>query len=188
MTWISTNITNIYLASIKFGTLQHLCNTLYKSQRIPTVLGILPYAITSNNRSPKSMIGFSSPLEQIWHRTGLTFASVGALNSCALIQSNCCTNHMAPKAPEVPHSASRGAGLHGLVDELEQQSLYFDYSIVVHPCFRTAPSISPSTNPSFDLSLVPPWHKLLSVAKRVSLCIAICVLIQPHENAHSTPY
>jgi hypothetical protein len=43
MMWISTNITNIYLASIKFRTLQHLCNTLYKSHRIPTVLEILPY-------------------------------------------------------------------------------------------------------------------------------------------------
>jgi hypothetical protein len=43
LTWISTNVTNIYLASIRFGTLQHLCNTLYKSHRLPTVLGILPY-------------------------------------------------------------------------------------------------------------------------------------------------
>jgi hypothetical protein len=39
--WISTNGTNIYLASIRFGTLQYLCNTLYRSQRIPTVLGII---------------------------------------------------------------------------------------------------------------------------------------------------
>ena len=42
MTWISTNVTNIYLASISFGTLQYLCNTLYSSQHIPTILGILP--------------------------------------------------------------------------------------------------------------------------------------------------
>jgi hypothetical protein len=43
LTWISTNINNIYLASIRFGTLQYLCNTLYKSHRIPVVLGFLPY-------------------------------------------------------------------------------------------------------------------------------------------------
>jgi hypothetical protein len=43
--WISSNVTNIYLVSIRFGTLQHLCNTLYKSHHIPTVLGILPYNV-----------------------------------------------------------------------------------------------------------------------------------------------
>jgi hypothetical protein len=43
MAWISTNITNIYLVSIRFGTLQYLCNTLYKSQYILTLLGLLPY-------------------------------------------------------------------------------------------------------------------------------------------------
>jgi hypothetical protein len=40
---ISTNVTNIYLASIRFGTLQYLCNTLYKNQHIPIVLGLLPW-------------------------------------------------------------------------------------------------------------------------------------------------
>jgi hypothetical protein len=40
--WISTNFSNIYLASIRFKTLQYFCNTLYKSQHIPMVLGILP--------------------------------------------------------------------------------------------------------------------------------------------------
>jgi hypothetical protein len=43
LTWISTNITNIYLISIRFGTLQYHCNTLYKSHRIPMVFGFLPY-------------------------------------------------------------------------------------------------------------------------------------------------
>jgi hypothetical protein len=43
--WISTNVTNIYLASIRFGTLQYLCNTLYKSQGIPVVLSFLPYKV-----------------------------------------------------------------------------------------------------------------------------------------------
>jgi hypothetical protein len=38
----SSKVTNIYLASIRFGILQYLCNTLYKSQRIPAVLGFLP--------------------------------------------------------------------------------------------------------------------------------------------------
>jgi hypothetical protein len=33
--WISTNVTNIYLVSIRFGTLQYLCNTLYRSQLTP---------------------------------------------------------------------------------------------------------------------------------------------------------
>jgi hypothetical protein len=42
--WISTNVTNIYLASIRFGTLQYLCNTLYKSQHIPAVLGFLRWS------------------------------------------------------------------------------------------------------------------------------------------------
>jgi hypothetical protein len=32
---------HIYLASIRFGTLQYLCYTLYKSQRILAVMGIL---------------------------------------------------------------------------------------------------------------------------------------------------
>jgi hypothetical protein len=41
--WISTNVTNIYLASIRFRTFQYLCNTLYKSHHIPAVLGFLPY-------------------------------------------------------------------------------------------------------------------------------------------------
>jgi hypothetical protein len=43
--WISTNVTNIYLASIRFGTLKYICNTLYKNQRIPTVLEFLPYIL-----------------------------------------------------------------------------------------------------------------------------------------------
>jgi hypothetical protein len=41
--WISTIATNIYLVNIRFEMFQYLCNTLYKSHRIPTVLGILPY-------------------------------------------------------------------------------------------------------------------------------------------------
>jgi hypothetical protein len=43
LTWISTNVTNINFASIRFGTLKYICNTLYKSQHIPAVLGFLPY-------------------------------------------------------------------------------------------------------------------------------------------------
>ena len=32
-----------FVASIRFGIFQYLCNTLYKSHRIPMLLGILPY-------------------------------------------------------------------------------------------------------------------------------------------------
>jgi hypothetical protein len=46
--WTSTNVTNIYLASIRFGTLQYLCDTLYKSQHFPAVLRFLPYMSTKS--------------------------------------------------------------------------------------------------------------------------------------------
>jgi hypothetical protein len=45
--WISITLTNIYLASIRFGIFQYLCNTLSKSHCISTVLGILPYIASS---------------------------------------------------------------------------------------------------------------------------------------------
>ena len=46
LTWISTNVTNIYLTNIRFETLQYLCNTLYKSQCILEVLDFLPYILS----------------------------------------------------------------------------------------------------------------------------------------------
>ena len=53
MMYISTNITNMYLASIRFGILQYICNTQYKSQHIPTVLGYLTPRVTfhANNKT-----------------------------------------------------------------------------------------------------------------------------------------
>jgi hypothetical protein len=64
LSWISTNVTNIYLASIRFVTLQFLCNILYKSHRIPTVLGILPYLKLNlcMKRVPKTISLWSASL------------------------------------------------------------------------------------------------------------------------------
>jgi hypothetical protein len=65
MTWISTNVTNIYLASIRFGILQYLCNTLYKSQHIPLVLGFLSYG-RSNVQSILCTLKVRAPIPLVY--------------------------------------------------------------------------------------------------------------------------
>jgi hypothetical protein len=179
-TWISTNVTNIYLASIRFGTLQHLCNTLYKSHHIPTVLGILPY------NSPKVTFQLQIPSASasefcytFLHELEMSQSPIVITLDCYCIQQQKlrATSMQACKPSDTWKNGWKAFKYNSLLWEVLYLSLYT-------LCTR----LFLKTYTNLTLHVILTWHRLASKLATTNKMTLMYLFVIIHINNQSTLY